>query len=131
MSDHLIYDSYNNRYLVPAEWDARQNEILRQARQARAQALQALLVRALSRMRALAGRAARAFATWRANRRAVRELHALGDRTLKDFGIDRSEIESVVYGRDASRVVQGRIAAKLFHKPYAQPRNRPIPRKAA
>jgi uncharacterized protein YjiS (DUF1127 family) len=37
--------------------------------------------------------------TRRAARATVAILHALDDRTLKDIGLDRSEIESVVHGR--------------------------------
>jgi len=38
-------------------------------------------------------------------RRAIADLQALSDRSLTDIGIDRSEIDSVVFGlrRDSSR----------------------------
>jgi uncharacterized protein YjiS (DUF1127 family) len=36
--------------------------------------------------------------TRRAEHATVAILHSLNDRTLKDIGLDRSEIESVVYG---------------------------------
>ena len=51
------------------------------------------------RAAAAARRCGHAYATWRARRQAIRELRALDDRTLKDFGINRSEIEAFVYGR--------------------------------
>jgi uncharacterized protein YjiS (DUF1127 family) len=44
---------------------------------------------------------ARAFGKWRAVRRAERELYALDDRMLKDIGIARSEIHSVVRDRQS------------------------------
>ena len=41
--------------------------------------------------------------THRAKRATVFALHALDDRTLKDIGMDRSEIESVVYAQPHDR----------------------------
>jgi uncharacterized protein YjiS (DUF1127 family) len=40
-----------------------------------------------------------AYWTHKAERTAVFALRSLDDRTLKDIGLDRSEIESVVHGR--------------------------------
>ena len=37
-------------------------------------------------------------------RDSVRHLRSMPDHTLRDLGIHRSEINSLVYGRDAERV---------------------------
>jgi uncharacterized protein YjiS (DUF1127 family) len=44
-------------------------------------------------------------AAWRRRRKAIARLHGLSDRCLADIGIERSEIEAVVFAasRDASR----------------------------
>ena len=53
---------------------------------------------------AAAGKWWRSYAIQRAHIAAIRELHALDDRTLSDIGVSRSEIEWVViHGRDAPR----------------------------
>ncbi len=49
-----------------------------------------------------------AYWTRRAKRAAVALLRGLDDRILHDIGIDRSEIESVVYGKGADRLVRCR-----------------------
>jgi len=60
---------------------------------------------------ATAGKWWRAYALRRERNAAVRELHALDDRTLKDLGVNRSEIEWVVWGQDATRLRDATIAA--------------------
>jgi len=45
----------------------------------------------------------RAYWRWNARRATVKLLHSLDRRSLKDIGIDPSEIESIVHGRPADR----------------------------
>jgi uncharacterized protein YjiS (DUF1127 family) len=54
----------------------------------------------------------RAIGRWRSERRAVRHLRALSDRELKDIGIHRCEVSSVVHGnsRDVTRRRNYRVA---------------------
>jgi hemoglobin-like flavoprotein/uncharacterized protein YjiS (DUF1127 family) len=122
--------------LPPDEWERRRWQIIRDARAARDEMIRDLFGQILFPIRRVAegGRdlartlAVRAgatlrrwaggYATWRQRREAIRELAGLDDRALKDFGISRSEIESVVYGRHAEPVTEGKLAARLFHMPY-------------
>jgi len=44
------------------------------------------------------------FRQWRSRRLTVHILASLDERTLKDIGLNRSEIESAVYGKRGERV---------------------------
>src|SRR5947209_16051880 len=104
--------------LAYEQWERRKQQIIRRAEVARAQALRGLVGAVLRGLRtaawaviATAGKWWRAYALRRERRAAVRELHALDDRTLKDLGVNRSEIEWVVWGQDATRLRDATIAA--------------------
>jgi uncharacterized protein YjiS (DUF1127 family) len=45
-----------------------------------------------------------AFVTWQAKRATIALLYELDERTLKDIGLDRSEIVSVVLGTEGERI---------------------------
>jgi uncharacterized protein YjiS (DUF1127 family) len=99
--------------------------IIQDARAARTQAFRDLFLLPIRRMAAGAGAAlrrwGRAYATWRTRRQAIAELAGLDDCVLKDFGIHRSEIESVVDGRDLKPRAECEVPAALFHQPYDRP----------
>jgi uncharacterized protein YjiS (DUF1127 family) len=40
---------------------------------------------------------------WQARRQALRQLHLLDRRTLRDIGIDRSEVMSIAFGNTSGR----------------------------
>ena len=67
--------------------------------------------RPVATLAATAGKWWRAYALRRERNAAVRELRALDDRTLKDIGINRCEIEWVVDGQDDTRLRDATIAA--------------------
>jgi len=104
--------------LTYEQWERRKQQIIRRAEVARARALRGLVGAVLRGFRtaawavaATAGKWWRAYALRRERNAAVRELHALDDRTLKDIGINRSEIEWVVGGQDDTRLRDASIAA--------------------
>jgi len=104
--------------LTHDQWERRKQQIIRRAEAARARALRGLLYAVLRGLRtaagavfAVAGNCWRAYIQRRERNAAVRELRALDDRTLKDIGINRSEIEWVVDGEDATRLRDATIAA--------------------
>jgi uncharacterized protein YjiS (DUF1127 family) len=107
---------YNS--LTPDEWVKARQRIIRRAEAARARALRDLAGAVLrpvqtlaTAVAAVAGKWWRAYLRRRERNAAVRELRALDDRTLKDIGINRSEIEWVVDGEDATRLRDATIVA--------------------
>ena len=72
--------------------------VIGQARLARDRALRELLRRPLQFLWHAACRLWRAAAKALARRQAMRELRALDDRSLRDLGLGRSEIEDAVRG---------------------------------
>jgi uncharacterized protein YjiS (DUF1127 family) len=96
-------DIIDYRDLTPDEWQRERQQILTRAQAARAGAMRALGSAVLHPWQAVLA-AVRAYARWRERREAVRELHALDDRSLRDIGVSRSEIEWVVSSQQAARV---------------------------
>jgi uncharacterized protein YjiS (DUF1127 family) len=111
------HDWIDYRGLTPDQRKRLMQHVIRDARAARPlggtgmRALQTAAGGGTAVMRALAKAVAAAAGKWwrsyairRARIASVRELHALDDRTLRDIGVSRSEIEWVViHGRDATR----------------------------
>ena len=106
-------DSHSdNRRLTPEQWAELSHRVAREAHAARAQSLRTSLRALFGVLRrpgvpaGLVAAAARewwtAYGTWLERRRAVRALGALDDRSLKDMGLHRSEIESAVLGQSSA-----------------------------
>jgi uncharacterized protein YjiS (DUF1127 family) len=124
-NDEFYFLRFEHRPLTPEQMDRLVRAVARRARENRAQAVRSLFVWIARSLRSVARGGRDIIVKWwigylaaRERRQAVAELGALDDRALKDFGLHRSEIESVVYGRDSRRVTERRVAALLFHKPY-------------
>jgi uncharacterized protein YjiS (DUF1127 family) len=148
---------YNS--LTSEEWERARQRIIRRAEAARARALRDLAGAVLRLLQVAAGGAVatirtlatavaatagkwwRAYALRRERNAAVRELRALDDRSLKDIGINRGEIEWVVEGRDDTRLRDATIAANRSRRrdpaagtsvtPRPQPSGRPLIKKRA
>jgi uncharacterized protein YjiS (DUF1127 family) len=117
--------SFDFNSLTSDQWQRTRQQIIRRAQAARAQALRDLgnaVLRGLQTAAwggaAAAGKWWRAYAAWRDRMAAVRELRALDDRTLKDIGVNRSEIESVVGGQDTTRLRDATMAANRARPRY-------------
>ena len=149
-------DAFDYKGLPPEQWDRLRRQAMHRAHLARGRALRDVIGGGVRALRAAAASALiravaeatiatarkwwRAYALWRERKAAVRELHALDDRTLRDIGVNRSEIEWVVYGRDATRLRDASIAANRSRRHDArtgasarpqQTRKRPITKSAA
>src|SRR5262249_19312738 len=133
-SDELYFLRFEHRPLSPDQWEKIERYAISRAQAERAEARRRV-VRAIAagwRAAARGGRKMAAkwgngFARWRERRAAVRGLSGLDDRTLKDLGLHRSEIESVIYGRECRRIGERKFAATLLHKPYTPPPVRRAP----
>jgi uncharacterized protein YjiS (DUF1127 family) len=125
--------------LTTERWEQLHRDILLRAQTARGQALRHLFVGVLTLLRAggraaasamrvpaeriasLLGRWWHAYVSRRERKAAVRELHGLDDRALRDIGISRSEIESVVYCRDETRLRDATIVAERGRRSETRP----------
>jgi uncharacterized protein YjiS (DUF1127 family) len=96
-------DIIDYRDLTPDEWQRERQQILTRAQAARAGAMRELGNALLHPWQAVLA-VVRAYARWRERREAVRELHSLDDRSLRDIGVSRSEIEWVVSSQQAARM---------------------------
>jgi uncharacterized protein YjiS (DUF1127 family) len=120
-SDDFYFLRFEHRPLTPEQLDQLKRAAGRAAREHRARMLRGLGIAALASLRsaacgaraitralghragAVASAGWSAYADWRERRAAVKELAALDDRTLRDLGLTRSEIEYVVGRRDSAR----------------------------
>jgi len=140
-SDDFYFLRFEHRPLSPEQLDQLKRAAGRAAREHRARLMRGLGIAALASlrsaasgvrglMRALGHRAAAtasagwsAYADWRERRAAVKELAALDDRTLRDLGLTRSEIEYVVR-RDVARSPKRQAPARQFTAPAGPAANR-------
>ena len=56
-------------------------------------------------------RAIDSYRAWRDRHAALRELHALDDRLLRDIGLTRADFDGVVRGRDGAAAAEAETAA--------------------
>jgi uncharacterized protein YjiS (DUF1127 family) len=112
-------DIIDYRDLTPDEWQRERQGILTRAQAARAGAMRALGSALLHPWQAVLA-VVRAYARWRERREAVRELHSLDDRSLRDIGVSRSEIEWVVSSQQAARV-RAAVKAVRPRQPWPAP----------
>ena len=119
-NDDFYFLRFEHRPLTPEELEQLKRLAERAATEYRARLLRGLGIAALASLRragggvlgllralgyrtaAVASAGWNAYAAWRERRAAINELAALDDRTLRDLGLTRSEIEYVVR-RDSAR----------------------------
>jgi uncharacterized protein YjiS (DUF1127 family) len=135
--DEFYFLRFEHRPLTAEQLDRLQREVVRNATIDRARAVRRSLgtiARSFRRLGATALNIMRGwwagFTDWNVRRAAVKELRGLDDRTLKDLGLHRSEIESVVHGPVAGVKAGGKVATVLFHMPYRSRADAVTPRGA-
>jgi uncharacterized protein YjiS (DUF1127 family) len=140
-----LWTTTAGRRLTPTEWEQFKRLAIARARAARGQEARALAGAAVAALRAvygswrdairsLAGRAGAAVMLWWERRQAVRELSRLDDRSLRDIGLNRAEIEFVIY--ETVRPAEPTLAAPCPRRPRARskasrPGAKPMINKAA
>jgi uncharacterized protein YjiS (DUF1127 family) len=140
----IDFARFDARKLTPEQWERLQRGLLLRAHAARAQALRDLPGGVVRWLRAVAGggrdvvrllaeravttarRCWAAYLVRRERRAAIRELGALDDRSLKDLGLHRSEIESVIYN-SPTRSVERKFTVARCHDVEARPAPRATP----
>ena len=122
----IDFAAFDGRKLTAERWDRLKQDVLRRAHAARAQALRAVADGIRATGLELAAGARDVFRSWwkayalrRERRAAVRDLSALDDRSLRDIGLGRSEIESVVY--DPERLTARNLAVARYRTSAARP----------
>jgi uncharacterized protein YjiS (DUF1127 family) len=114
--------SVDFRTLTPHQKETYRYLAIRRAEAARRQVLRDALSQLSSGLRAVAATCAgmardgwTAYRTWRLRRIAEAELRGFDDRMLRDLGISRSEISSLVRsdGRDTTRYPRSQPYARL------------------
>ena len=124
-SDEFYFLRFEHLPLTPEQLDHLKRSAIRSAKQARTQAVRSLFIGIATALQAAAigGRNLvrnrwHAYTGWRERKESIRELRALDDRSLKDIGLHRSEIESVIY--DSKHATEERVAVARFPKPCAR-----------
>jgi len=111
--DEIYYSALDMRALPADAYDEMRRMAIRRAHRLRSRYVLATLVGLFTAM-ANAARSVRAMLNRmreaRADRQAIARLHLLDDGALKDIGIRRSEIESVVHGHGADETRMRRHA---------------------
>ena len=102
----------DRRELTAERWELIKAETVVRAQALRAQTLRDFAVWLANRPAALLLGWAKAVGAWWTQRSAVRELQGLDNRTLRDMGIARSEIEYLVAGGDPERRMSRTVVAK-------------------
>lgn len=105
------FSTVDSSQFSPHDWTIFKQQVITQAHQARSELLKTLMLQLAGAVaqgtRFAAHRIAQAWIRWRANvatrrtdRDAIARLKSLDDCALKDIGIQRTEIESIVHAHD-------------------------------